>query len=194
MNFVAHQLLSFNNENLQIGNFLAETVRGKKYKLFPEEIAKGILLHRFIDNFTDNHFLVKELTQLFHPTQKKYSPIVIDVVFDYFLIQHWHKFSDENFVTFTQNTYDLIQRKWVLFPKDLQYMLQVMIHEDWFNNYSSLQGIEKSLSELGNITQFANNLKSSLPVIEQYYEEIESNFLHFFPEILQKSKSFVEEL
>lgn len=45
MNFLAHFFLSNKIENIVIGNFLGDFVRGNKYKDYPEEIAKGILLH-----------------------------------------------------------------------------------------------------------------------------------------------------
>ena len=45
MNFVAHQYLSFKQQSLQIGNLLGETVKGKQYLDFPDDIQKGILLH-----------------------------------------------------------------------------------------------------------------------------------------------------
>ncbi len=191
MNLVAHQILSFNNSNFKLGNFLGEVVRGKAYQDFSSEVSKGILLHRFIDSFTDNHTLVKELTQIFHHTQGKYSPIIIDIVFDYFLIQHWQKFSDEDFETFTQNTYILVQKNWSLFPEKLQFMLRTMLDENWFVNYKTLQGINESLLGVSKIAKFNNNLQNALPLIESNYNKIEDNFLTFFPEIYQQSQSFI---
>ena len=60
MNFLAHLYLSKNNKNILIGNFIADAVKGKKYKDYSKEIQTGILLHREIDNFTDNHTVVKQ--------------------------------------------------------------------------------------------------------------------------------------
>ena len=61
MNFLAHLYLSKSNENIIIGNFIADAVKGKKYNNYPKEIKAGILLHREIDNYTDNHPIVKNL-------------------------------------------------------------------------------------------------------------------------------------
>lgn len=193
MNLVAHQILSFNNPNFKLGNFLGEVVRGKKNQDYSSEVSKGILLHRFIDSFTDNHTLVKELTQIFHHTQGKYSPIIIDIVFDYFLIQNWQKFSDEDFLQFIQNTYNLVEKNWNIFPEKLQYMLRAMIDENWFINYKTLQGINESLLGVSKIAKFNNNLQNALPLIESNYTKIEDNFLSFFPEIYQQSQSFIAQ-
>ena len=55
MNFLAHIYLSGEDEGLTIGNFIADSIKGKKYLNFKKEIQKGILLHRSIDTFTDQH-------------------------------------------------------------------------------------------------------------------------------------------
>ena len=53
MNFLAHIYLSDNNDLIKIGNFMADGIRGNDYLDYPEEIKKGIILHRDIDTFTD---------------------------------------------------------------------------------------------------------------------------------------------
>ena len=55
MNYLAHVYLSCADEALTIGNFIADHVKGKAYLDYPETIQKGILLHRKIDHFTDQH-------------------------------------------------------------------------------------------------------------------------------------------
>ena len=47
MNFLAHIYLSGEgDELLTIGNFIADTIRGKEYLQYPEAMQRGILLHR----------------------------------------------------------------------------------------------------------------------------------------------------
>jgi acyl carrier protein phosphodiesterase len=55
VNFLAHTYLSGGNEQIIVGNFMGDYVKGKNYMLFPEQVKKGILIHRDIDTFTDMH-------------------------------------------------------------------------------------------------------------------------------------------
>ena len=55
MNFLAHVYLSGNDPHLALGNLIADRIKGKDYINYPIPIQKGILLHRQIDTFTDNH-------------------------------------------------------------------------------------------------------------------------------------------
>ena len=55
MNFLAHIYLSGKSDLVKIGNFMADGVHGNKFLELHSEIQKGIVLHRFIDTFTDAH-------------------------------------------------------------------------------------------------------------------------------------------
>ncbi len=68
MNFLAHIYLSGEEEGVIIGNFIADGIKGKKYKNYPLSIQKGILLHRGIDSFTDQHPTVRLSTKKLHKT------------------------------------------------------------------------------------------------------------------------------
>ena len=65
MNFLAHIYLSGENENIKIGNFIADAIKGNKYKEYSTEIQQGVLLHRYIDSFTDTHPTVKNKQRAF---------------------------------------------------------------------------------------------------------------------------------
>ena len=58
MNFLAHAYLSFGQEEILVGNLVADFIKGKELRQFSEDIQIGILLHREIDSFTDTHPLV----------------------------------------------------------------------------------------------------------------------------------------
>lgn len=79
MNFLAHTYLSGENDDLKIGNFLGDFVKGRLNKLsqnqYTEGIIKGIALHREIDYFTDNHPIVKQSIDRLQPKYHKFSEI-----------------------------------------------------------------------------------------------------------------------
>lgn len=60
MNFLAHIYLSGDNDLIKIGNFMADGIRGKQFEHFPEDVQKGIVLHRFIDTYTDSHDIFRQ--------------------------------------------------------------------------------------------------------------------------------------
>ncbi len=191
MNFVAHQYLSFKQQSLQIGNLLGETVKGKQYLDFPDDIQKGILLHRSIDTFTDSHEIVKQSSSYFHETQHKFAPIIVDVIYDYFLIKHWNDFSDTPYQKFKLDCYQLFKNEYDTFPKKLQETIFYLLKYDWFENYSTIEGVQKTLKGIGSRAKFENNLHQIIPEFEQYYSMLEKDFLQFFPLLQTHCKNFI---
>jgi acyl carrier protein phosphodiesterase len=193
MNLVAHQYLSFNQPDIQIGNYLGEVVKGNKYLNYPQSISKGILLHRAIDHFTDENEIVKKSTSYFHATQHKYAPIIIDLMYDYFLIKHWNLFCDIPFEKFKQDCYTIFNNSYSTYPTSLQEMTNHLIQYDWFENYKTLEGIQRTLNGISKRTKFSNNLNHSLKSMIEYQDYIEEHFLLFMPRVIKMSKEFVDE-
>lgn len=191
MNYLAHQFLSFQNADLQLGNLYGEIVRGKDFENFTGDLRKGILLHRSIDTFTDAHEIVKKSSKKFHDKYGKYAPIIVDVVYDYYLIKNWHRFTDLDFEEFTENAYQLFRTHFEEFPPKLQYIMKHLLDYDWFHNYQSLEGIGKTLNGISQRSKFQNNIGSSVKEIEENYEELNQEFQAFFPELIQHCQNFI---
>ncbi|MEM6697160.1 MAG: hypothetical protein AAF599_02100 [Bacteroidota bacterium] len=83
MNYLAHLFLSCEDEELLIGNFIADFVKNRYREELSPRVLEGIQLHRVIDSFTDRHPVVVQTTRLLHPKHHKYSPVLMDVFFDY---------------------------------------------------------------------------------------------------------------
>jgi len=102
MNFLAHLYLSCDNEDLMIGNFIADFIRNKEVKDYSPEIQKGIFLHRQIDTYTDLHPMVKKGTHRLQKYHRKYSPVIVDVFYDYLLANNWERYSGKAWMIFAK--------------------------------------------------------------------------------------------
>lgn len=191
MNFLAHQYLSFQQEHLQIGNLFGEIVRGKDYLDFSEGLQKGILLHRHIDTFTDAHPMVKESSKKFHQHYGKYAPVIVDVVYDYFLIKNWSKYSEQAFEEFVSSCYDLFRKHFDDFPSPLQLIIDHLLKYDWFHNYTHIDGIKKTLDGISQRSKFKNYMGQADREIILYENELNEEFNAFFPDIIQSCSDFL---
>ena len=90
MNYLAHIYLSGDRELIRIGNFIADHIKGKKYQAFSQGIQKGILLHRQIDSFTDNHEIVRKSKRRLHERYGLYRGVIIDIFYDHYLAKNCH--------------------------------------------------------------------------------------------------------
>lgn len=191
MNYLAHQYLSGTNPSIRIGNFLGDFMKGRDLNEFPEDIQLGISLHRVIDEFTDTHPVVERSKKLLHPRQGKYSSVLLDVYYDYFLAKNWDSFSTFSIEEFAQSVYDDFWELREFFPKKVVDFLPSMRENDWFTNYRSYWGINKALESIGRRAKYSNTIQNALKDLKELEEELESDFMIFFPELKQKCTDFL---
>ena len=194
MNFLAHQFLSFDDPALKTGNLLGEFVKGKDYQQYIPALQKGILLHRKIDDFTDRHPLVCELSKSMHTIFHKYSPVIVDIYFDYCLAINWWRFSDQNLNNFAQNTYAELQSFAPILPARIQTVINRMREHDWLSHYQTMEGIQMSFNNLIHRARFDNNIKEAISYLYVHQKNIEAIFLEFFPEIIVECKRYLKGL
>lgn len=188
MNFLAHIYLSFNDDQITIGNFIADSIRGNKYKHLPERVQKGIKLHRHIDTFTDAHPTVRQSTKRLHENYSHYSGIIVDIFYDHFLAKNWKDYSDIPLAEFVDNFYDLLEDNYAILPDTTKHMMAYMISDNWILNYANLEGIGNVLQGMNRRTKNKSKMNFAILDLEEHYNEFEKEFTSFFQELIDFSK------
>jgi acyl carrier protein phosphodiesterase len=152
MNFLAHLYLSGNDKDIMIGNFIADSVKGKAYLKYRNGIQHGILLHRKIDELTDNHKITKELSLLLKSHFRRYAGVVIDVFYDHFLSKNWDKYSDTSLKNFIKKSHGILLKSIGVLPPQVQGFLPIMIAKNRLYSYSKIEGLRDALERMAQYT------------------------------------------
>ncbi|MBI9042652.1 ACP phosphodiesterase [Lutibacter sp.] len=187
MNFLAHLYLSNSNENILIGNFIADAVKGRKFNDYPKEIKAGILLHREIDNYTDNHPIVKISKRRLHERYHHYDGVIIDILYDHFLAKNWKKYSEIPLKVYAKNIYTFLENNNEILPLRAQNMLPYMVEYNWLVSYASIEGIAKVLSGMNKRTKGISKMDLAVEDLQIHYLEFEEDFTMFFEDLVQFS-------
>lgn len=188
MNFLAHIFLSNNDNQITIGNFIADGIRGKRYKKYPIEIQKGILLHRQIDTFTDAHPTVRLSTKRLHENYGHYSGVIVDILYDHFLAKNWSQYSDIPLPEYIEGFYDLLEDNFETLPVRIQKMMPHMIADNWLLSYAEIEGIQKVLDGMNRRTKNRSGMNTATVELQEFYTEFEEEFTSFFEELRTFSK------
>lgn len=188
MNFLAHIYLSFEDDEITIGNFIADSIRGNKYKHLPKRVQKGIKLHRQIDSFTDAHPTWRKSTKRLHKNYGHYSGIIVDIFYDHFLAKNWKQYSDTSLDVFVNDFYDLLEDNYDILPIGVHRMMPYMISDNWIFNYSKMKGIGKVLHGMNRRTKNKSKMNFAIIDLEEHYEKFEKEFTSFFDELIMYSK------
>jgi len=194
MNFLAHIFLSGKDEDLTIGNFIADSIKGKKYLNYPKGIQKGILLHRAIDYYTDTHPIVRKSTSRLFKNYSHYSAVIVDIFYDHFLASNWNRYSDVPLEEYIANFYLLLQKNFEVLPKTVQQFYPYMVEENWLLSYASIPGIQRILYQMNRRTGGRSKMDEAVKELKELYPEFEADFTAFFPDLQEFSKQKIKNL
>jgi len=183
MNFLAHIYLSGDNDLLKIGNFMADGIRGKEYESLHPEIQKGVLLHRFIDTYTDSHPVFRQSTKRLHERYHHYAGVIVDVVYDHFLARNWSRYSDEKLDSFINRFYASLEKNQELLNEKTRNMMPYMIRSNWLWNYQFVDGIARILYQMDQRTRNNSKMQFAVDELTEFYEDFESEFTIFFEDL-----------
>ena len=184
MNYLAHLFLAQPTADSHFGNMLGDFGGLTKVTITTPQILRGLKNHYLVDKYTDNHQLVRKAKTYFSAKNKRFSGIALDVLFDHFLIKHWHLFHQVPFATFKQQSYRRLGKRQELMPDRMKHTVSRIILDDWFESYKTVTGIYTAIENISKRIHFKNNFSSSTQDIDQYYSELEHLFLQFFPELM----------
>tara|TARA_R110001632_G_scaffold199145_5_gene321586 strand:- start:524 stop:1108 length:585 start_codon:yes stop_codon:yes gene_type:complete len=183
LNFLAHIYLSGNDELLTIGNFIADGIKGKKYLKYEEGIQRGILIHRWIDTYTDSHAIVKQSTKRLHAKYGHYSGVIVDILYDHFLAKNWKQYHTQDLADYIIDFYQLLNDNYSKLTPRIQKMMVPMMEQNWLLSYASLEGIETVLYNMSFRIKKRVPMDESIEDLKAHYDAFEEEFTAFFAEL-----------
>lgn len=194
MNFLAHAILSFENPDIMIGNFIADFVKGNDFMNYPELVKKGILLHREIDHFTDTHPQVLLSKRRLYEPYHHYSGVIVDMYYDHFLAANFFKFHTAPLVSYTQNVYKTVGHYREQLPAKAEEILHYMSQGNWLLGYAKISGVELALKGLSRRTRFKSNMEYAGTSLRSDYKSFYTEFMIFFPKVMAFAKRELQQI
>jgi acyl carrier protein phosphodiesterase len=209
MNYLAHAYLSFEITDITVGNMISDFVKGKQKLDYPIAIQQGIMLHRFIDSFTDSHAVTRQAKSFFKEAYGLYAGPLVDVVYDHFLANDPLRFpetgekgpaaGDEEtggtgLKAFAQKTYERLSTRQALMPERFGRFFHYMRAQDWLFNYRYKQGIFNSFEGLSRRAAYMGSSEQAGQLFEKHYSELEACYTDFFPALQDFALRTLEQL
>ena len=197
MNWLAHIFLSEQNIDFQIGNYLADPLKAKAWNDASENLKKGMKTHILIDSFSDKHTLVLQSKNRL--AQKGLlRAIVIDIVYDHFLTKNWDRFCNISFENYTQNFYEEASKRLKDLPNNASQRLSRIIKYEVLNKYQSINDLKKVFkgideNRLSPKLLSRDSASAYFDTFQNNMDDIEKDFLAFFPELCEKVKENIDK-
>lgn len=176
MNILAHLYLSGAVDDLMLGNFMGDFVKGSHYHDFPEPVKSGILLHRKIDTLTDAHPGHLASRNRFRDKYGLHAGIVVDIVYDHFLAANWEQFHALPLPVYTQQVYSYINKNFELLPEKLKQIAPFIINNNWLEMYQSVAGIKRVLEGMARRTSMPDEVEFAIQTLNYFYYPLQNEF------------------
>jgi len=167
---------------------MADGIRGKQFEHFPQDVQKGIVLHRSIDTYTDSHDVFRQSTKRLHERYHHYAGVIVDIIYDHFLAKNWTKYSDEKLEDFINRFYSSLHENYDILTEKTQGMMPYMIENNWLLSYQTVGGIHKILTQMDRRSKNLSKMQYASEELVEFYSEFEQEFTLFFEDIKQHSK------
>ncbi len=157
-------------------------------------MAKGVLLHREIDHYTDTHPIVSLSKDKLREKYRHYSGVIVDMYYDHFLAKNFAQYADTSLEEFAQTSYEIMEKHLAIIPSKGQNMLHYMIKGNWLVNYAKPEGLHRALQGLARRTKFNSKLELAIQDLYENGAAFEDEFHSFFKEIVSHISQFREDL
>lgn len=184
MNYLAHIFLAGTNPEAQLGGLLGDFVKPNFSGSFDTTIEREIRINRLIDSFTDSHAVVLSAKAKFRPSTRRFSGIILDVLYDHFLASAWTSYSQDNIEQFIQRFYAYLLNVEMSLPERLVRIAPYIAEEDWLGSYREFTGFEIAIHGVSTrVSRRAEELISGLEDVALNIAEFRQGFSVFFPEL-----------
>lgn len=187
MNWLAHTFLSAPQIDFQLGNLLADVVRGDDRAAMGEGFLRGAECHKAIDAFTDSHPVVARSRARLGAGYRRFSGVIMDVFYDYLLATQWERHADEPLTSFVSRFYAAASITPLHLPVIARETLERIIRHDSLGSYREVDGVRRALRRIS--TYLSGrwhrpfSLEDSIPELIRHQDAYATDFAEFFPQL-----------
>ena len=182
MNFLAHALLAGDAPALVVGGVVGDWIKGPLPAGLPEDLARGVALHRAIDVFAETHPAFCASRARMSPARRRYAGVLVDIFYDHLLARDWARYREDELGGYCAVVYRQIAERQHHLPESAHHAIELMAREDWLQSYTGLAGIADVLARMSRRARQPNPLAGGEVEFIAAAEGFERDFREWLPD------------
>jgi len=188
LNFLAHALLAGDAPALIVGGVIGDWIKGPLPGVLPDDLAKGVALHRAIDSFAESQPAFRRSRSLVSVDRRRYAGVLVDVFYDHLLARNWASIHHRPLDEYCEAVYRSIKDRLNELPISSHPGLTLMAKEDWLTSYAQIEGIADVLARMSRRSRQPNPLANG----EQEFLADVDGFTSDFYQWLDDTRKFCQ--
>ena len=184
--------MSGKSQNLIIGNFLGDFVKGRLFGQYDKDIELGIKFHRAIDAYTDHHLLIKLSKNRFGPRFRRIGGIMVDIAYDHLLALSWDKFYDEPIDRFAKRVLEDV----LIFeelPWEAENLAKMMLRKNSLEKYKNEEFLSDASLSIHKRLKHRTPMLEAPEVIKNVKAKLDRDFRFFYPQLIDFAAVWLQE-
>lgn len=182
MNFLAHAYLAAPDPALIAGGVIGDWIKGPLAgQPLPEDLRRGVALHRAIDRFADDEAAFRRSRARISALRRRWSGVLIDMYYDHLLAARWTAWHDAPLADFTAVVYAALEERRHQLPPDVAPVMRLMASEDWLGRYATTDGLAEILGRMSRRARQPNPLAGAAEELLGAEADFAADFAAFLP-------------
>lgn len=181
MNYLAHFHLAGDDAAHITGGLLGDYIKGPLKGDLPPRVEQGIILHRRIDQFTDEALNQSKLHEHFAPALRRYMGIVCDLYFDHLLAIAWDQFDQRSLHEYNSFVVKQLQQHSQLLPDNAQQFSARLQEHNILTLYQDNQMMAQIFERTGKRLKRDNPIAEAWTLLQQEHALLKEYFETFYP-------------
>ncbi len=193
MNFLAHGTLASAHDDLMVGGFLGDFVKGPVPNELPELIGRGVRLHRRIDAFSNTQPHIRASVERLPAQFRRLAPPFIDLLADHFLAADFERLHGEDLEAFTQRFYAALRNRDSLLKGHARRYFEYIQATHSFTRYRSVDAVEQAFSRIALRLGHTEAVAPMMLRMEQQYEDLRADFERYYPHLDEHATAWIAD-
>lgn len=161
---------------MMAGNFFADCVKGRKWQLLPENYAEGVLQHRKIDSYVDQHPITRASKKWLSNDLGLFKGVFLDLYWDHFLCRDFNRLTGMLPVQFVDQAHHTLLAHASIFGTKATHLTQAMIQGNWLLGYAEPSSLQKIFEQMSRRFPYDNPLSRGVEDLLRKQEELHLAF------------------
>lgn len=193
MNFLAHCTLASAHDDLMVGGFLGDFVKGRVPDELPELIGRGVRLHRRIDAFSNTQPQIRASVERLPAEFRRLAPPFIDLLADHFLAADFERLHGEDLEAFTQRFYAALRNRDALLKGHARRYFEYIQATQSFARYRSVDAVEQAFSRIAVRLGRPEAVAPMMLRVGERYEALRADFERYYPHLADHASAWIAD-